>query len=70
MSISNVQNANTNLESDYEKRLDKSEYDYIYITCKNKKCGVKIGLTTDMMGDVVVWLKSEEKELLNEVQII
>lgn len=58
------------IESDYEKKLEKSDYDYIYINCKNKQCGVKIGVTTDMRGDVVYWLKSEEKELLDEVNII
>lgn len=53
------------IESDYDKRLEKAEEMHIYINCKNRKCGVKIGLATNYKGDVVVWLKSEEK--LNEI---
>lgn len=53
------------VESDYEKRLEKSEKMYIYIYCKNKECGVKIGVATNYKGDVVSWLKSEEK--LNQI---
>lgn len=46
------------VESDYEKRLEKSEKMYIYINCENKKCGVKIGVAINYKGDVVTWLKS------------
>ncbi len=53
------------IESDYEKRLQKAEEMYIYVNCKNRKCGVKIGVATNYKGDVVAWLKSEEK--LNEI---
>jgi len=53
------------IESDYDKRLEKAEEMHIYINCKNRKCGVKIGLATNYKGDVVAWLKSEEK--LNEI---
>ena len=56
------------LENDYIKKLEKSEDYLTYINCKG--CKKKLGLTVNCMSDVVVWLKSEEKELLNEVQII
>lgn len=54
-------------ESDYYKKLEKSDETYIYMKCKS--CKEKLGVTTDYRGDVVVWLKSKEQELLNEVEI-
>lgn len=56
------------VENDYIKKLEKSEDYLTYINCKG--CKKKIGVTVNYMSDVVVWLKSEEKELLNEVEII
>ena len=50
------------LENDYIKKLEKSKNYLTYINCKG--CKKKLGVTVNYMGDVVVWLKSEEKELL------
>jgi predicted RNA-binding Zn-ribbon protein involved in translation (DUF1610 family) len=49
-------------EKDYWRQLDKSKYGLIYKRCKG--CGVWMGISTNIEGDTVVWLKSEEK--LNE----
>jgi len=43
---------------DYDAKLQKSKKSFIYIKCKG--CKTKIGVTTDMMGDVQIWLKDEE----------
>jgi len=45
-------------EDDYYKQLNKSEYGIIYKKCKG--CKTKLGITTDIRGDIRVWLKSEE----------
>ena len=45
---------------DYEDRLMKSKKGLIYKQCKG--CKRKLGITTNMMGDVVVWDKSTEKD--------
>lgn len=47
-------------EDDYQKRLHKSNTGLIYKQCKG--CKTKLGITSDMRGDVVVWLKDEEKK--------
>jgi transcription elongation factor Elf1 len=46
------------VEEDYFKRMQKSNHAMIYMKCKG--CKEKLGITTDMRGDVVVWLKKEE----------
>ena len=47
-------------EQDYYDKMHKSKNGLIYRSCKN--CKDKLGITTNMMGDVVVWLKSEERQ--------
>ena len=44
-------------EKDYYNKLKKKFV--IYQGCKG--CKTKLGITTDMKGDVQVWLKSKEK---------
>ena len=46
------------VESDYYKRL--SERMLIHKRCK--KCKTWLGITTDITGDVQVWLKEDEKK--------
>lgn len=46
-------------EDDYYDRLVKSKRFLIYKKCKG--CFETLGITSDIKGDVVVWLKSEEK---------
>lgn len=46
-------------EEDYYNRLHKSKNGLIYKSCKG--CKTKLGITTDMRGDVHVWLKEYEK---------
>lgn len=46
-------------EEDWCAKLDKSKKGHIYIKCKG--CKTKIGVTTDIQGDVRVWLKEDEK---------
>ena len=46
---------------DYETRLFNSKRGVIYKTCKG--CGRKMGITTDIQGDVRVWLKENETKL-------
>ena len=48
-------------EEDYYSQLDKSKRGLIYKHCKG--CKTKIGITTDIRGDVRVWLKNEEAKL-------
>lgn len=45
-------------QDDYYKRMQASKHGLIYMACKG--CKEKLGITTDMRGDVVVWLKKEE----------
>ena len=47
-------------EKDYYPQLYKSKSGLIYKNCKG--CKTKLGITSNMMGDVVVWLKEEEKD--------
>jgi len=46
-------------EEDYYSQLYKSKRGLIYKSCKG--CKTKLGITTDIRGDVRVWLKEEEK---------
>lgn len=45
-------------EDDYYQRMIKSGYGLIYKKCKG--CKTMLGITTDIKGDVVVWLKEDE----------
>lgn len=47
-------------EDDWYPRVNKSKHGVIYMRCKG--CKVSLGVTTDIKGDVVVWLKSEESK--------
>lgn len=47
-------------DEDYEKQLLKSKRGLVYKRCKG--CGEKIGITTDITGDVAVWLKKDEQK--------
>jgi len=48
-------------EDFYYNQLCKSKKGFIYKTCK--KCKSKIGLSFNMMGDTVSWLKKDEEKL-------
>ena len=48
-------------ESFYFKKLDKSQVGLIYKVCMN--CKHKIGITTNYMGGLEVWMKKDEKKL-------
>ena len=45
-------------EKDFDKRLNNSSKGYIYMKCKG--CKTVLGVSTDIMGDVVAWVKDEE----------
>lgn len=45
-------------EEDWYSKYSKSKIGYIYISCKG--CKRKIGVSTDITGDVKVWDKEEE----------
>ena len=47
-------------EEDYYTKLYKSEIGLIYQNCKG--CKTKLGITTNMIGDVVVWLKEDQQK--------
>ena len=47
-------------EEDWYDTLYKSKNFLIYKQCKG--CKTKLGITTDMRGDVQVWLKEDEKK--------
>ena len=47
-------------EEDYYNKLYKSDKGLIYQGCKG--CKTKIGITTDIRGDVRVWLKEDEQK--------
>ena len=51
-------------EEDYYDRLNKSKNSLIYKQCKG--CKTKLGITTDIRGDVRVWLKENEYKINNE----
>lgn len=46
-------------EDDWYERYAKSKTGFIYKQCKG--CKTKLGITTDIRGDVRVWLKEDEK---------
>ena len=43
---------------DYQDKLQKSKKGYIYKKCKG--CKTTLGITYNVIGDVVAWLKEEE----------
>lgn len=45
-------------EADWYPKYYKSKNGLIYKSCKG--CKTKLGITTDIRGDVRVWLKEEE----------
>ena len=45
-------------EEDYYDKLSKSKTFISYQKCKG--CKTKLGISSDITGDVVVWLKDEE----------
>ena len=45
-------------EDDWYPKYAKSEKGLIYKSCKG--CKTKLGITTDIKGDVQVWLKEDE----------
>lgn len=47
-------------EKDYYNRLYNSKHGVIYKRCKG--CKTKLGITTDIRGDVRVWLKENENK--------
>lgn len=47
-------------EKDWYPKFEKSKHGMIHMRCKG--CKVWLGVSTDMKGDVVVWLKSEERK--------
>jgi NAD-dependent SIR2 family protein deacetylase len=47
-------------EKDWYPQIEKSKTGLIYKKCKG--CGKKLGITTDMKGDVQVWLKENEQK--------
>lgn len=47
-------------EADWYPQLDKSKKGLIYKKCKG--CSKRLGITTDIRGDVVVWLKENEEK--------
>jgi uncharacterized Zn finger protein len=48
-------------EEDYYTRLVRNKYPITYLTCK--RCKNKIGISSDIKGDVVVWLKENETKI-------
>lgn len=52
-------------ESDYFDRLHNSKNGLIYKKCKG--CKTQLGITSDIKGDVHVWLKEEENNLNNQL---
>lgn len=47
-------------EDDYYNRLYKNKNSLIYKKCKG--CKTKLGITIDIIGDVRVWLKEDERK--------
>ena len=45
-------------EEDYYDRLYRSKHGFIYKSCKG--CKAKLGISSNIRGDVVVWLKEDE----------
>lgn len=46
-------------EKDYYRQLYNSKKHFIYKTCKG--CNNKLGISSNIIGNVVVWEKSKEK---------
>lgn len=46
-------------EDDYYQKLYNSKHGLIYKNCKG--CKTKLGIISNIKGDVVVWLKEEER---------
>lgn len=44
----------------YYKALYNSKWGFIYKTCR--RCGERLGISSNIRGDTVVWLKSTEPE--------
>jgi len=47
-------------ECDYYEQLYKSKHGLIYKKCRG--CKTSLGITTDIKGDVKVWLKEDERQ--------
>ena len=45
-------------EDDYFSKMYASDSGFFYQKCKG--CKTKLGITTNIMGDVLVWLKEDE----------
>jgi len=48
-------------EEDYYSKLRNSDKHFIYKKCKG--CKTTLGISSNIMGDVVVWLKEEESKI-------
>jgi len=46
-------------EEDYYEQLVDSDHSVLYMPCKG--CKTELGITGNIQGDVVFWLKSEEE---------
>lgn len=57
----------THKEEDWYPKYAKSENGLIYKSCKG--CKTKLGITTDIKGDVQVWLKEDEAEIIKSKEI-
>lgn len=53
-------------ESDWYPKLQKSTESWTTKRCKNKACNEQLGITMDIMGDVVCWKHSEEEKLIED----
>ena len=51
-------------QQDWYNKLYKSNKHYIYMNCKG--CKTRLGVTTNIKGDVVAWLKDDENKKLNK----
>lgn len=51
-------------EDDWYPQYSRSKNGVIYRKCKG--CKTKLGITTDIKGDVVVWLKEDEEKQKNQ----
>ena len=47
-------------EMDWYPKMEEEKSVVVYINCNN--CNEEIGVTTDIKGDVQVWLKSNEND--------
>lgn len=51
-------------ESDWYPKFKISPERCITKICKNKACKERLGVTMDIMGDVVCWKRSEEDKVI------